>query len=76
MNNRTPLVAVRQSGASTVRRGRSTKRYTMMRIMSATSRIVALMRIYSTALDDEGCSDKLPTLLRYSFVVLALIFIC
>jgi hypothetical protein len=52
MNNRTALVAVTQSGASIARRGRSTKRYTMMRIMSATSRIVALMRIYSTALDD------------------------
>jgi hypothetical protein len=76
MNNRTPLVAVTQNAASIVRRGRSTKRLTMMRIMSATSRIVALMRIYSTALDDGGCSDKLPTLSEYSFVVLALIFFC
>jgi hypothetical protein len=75
MNNRTPLVAVTQSGASTVRRGRSTKRYTTMRITPATSEIVALMRIYSTALDDGDCSDKLPTLLRYSLVVLTLIFI-
>ncbi len=76
MSNRIVLVAVRQSGASIVRRGRSTKRLTMMRIMSATSEIVALMRIYSTALDDGDCSDKLPTLPRYSLVVLALISIC
>jgi hypothetical protein len=63
MKERNKLVAVRQSGASKIKRGKSTKRFMMIRIMSATSRIVALMRIYFAALDDADLSDKSPTLL-------------
>jgi len=76
MKERNKLVAVRQSGASKARCGRSTKMSVMIRIMSATSRIVALMRMYLAVLDDVDCSDKLRTLLCYSFAVLTLIFIC
>jgi hypothetical protein len=62
VKERNKLVAVRQSGASRVKRGRSTKRFTMIRIMSATSSIVALMRIYFATLDGTDCSDKSSTL--------------
>ena len=63
MKERNKLVAVRQSGASKVKRGRSTLRFTMMRTMSATSSTAALMRTYFAALDDVDCSGKLRTLL-------------
>jgi hypothetical protein len=62
MNKRNTLMAVRQSGASKAeRRGRSTKRFTVMRIVSATSKIIALMSMYFAALDDADCSGKSPT---------------
>jgi hypothetical protein len=43
---------VRQSGISRAEDGRSARAITMMKIMSSTSRIIAVKRMYFVALDD------------------------
>jgi hypothetical protein len=53
------LVAVRQSGVSSVKRGR-TKRCAVMRIASTTSNMIALVRMIFAALDELVSSDNSP----------------
>jgi hypothetical protein len=62
MNSRSKLAAVRQIGASRVNRGRLTKKLATMNMMSAISRIIALMMRYFAALEDVDCIAESPTL--------------